>query len=386
MKNHSPCLPDPTQELLLKACLSPPNQAVACWKLWRTKTDIENLDYGSFRLLPLLYKNLQTAGVEAEKLLKYRSVYRHFWYKNRLYLHRLGQFLEQYNRSGADLPLLLKGIPLVLNYYSDPGLRPMSDIDIMVAESDLPIAFNLLEENGWIAEKQLPDRPTPFWLQVERECHFKNQAGIEIDLHWNLALENNYVKDDNRGYFQRGRKVSVGAGRAIIPDATDLLYHVIIHGMRWNVVHPLRWIPDVMVILKHDGDEIDWNRIFSMAQRDHFNVCLKKAVQYLTTIEMENLIPPHVRRLLICLNFDIWETLEFWFFSRYIEILGGLPEVYFLAYRYSLKSSGWRNKWIAFTKFILYKWGLQHPYQLPGEIILRLGRRLKAAIKNKTSV
>jgi len=386
MKRNSHCLPDSTQELLLNACLSSPDQAVVSWKLWKAKTDIENLDFGSFRLLPLLYRNLQSAGIEAQMLRRYRSVYRYFWYKNRLYLHLLGEFLTQYNRAGADLPLLLKGIPLILNYYSDPGLRPMSDIDIMVPEKDLPVAFSLLEQNGLTADKRLPVRPSSLWLEVEKGCHFKNQSGIEVDLHWNLLPESNYLKDENSRYIQRGREVEVGAGKAKIPDATDLLYHVCAHGMKWNVVHPLRWIPDVMVILERDGERIDWDRVVSAVRRDRFTLRFKKAFEYLAVTGTTDRIPFRVKDLFARLEPGKWEIPEFWFLGHRMEILGDLPADLFLAYRHTLKNPGRKNRWMIFARFIGRKWRVKHFSQLLREIGVRLKRRLKAAIERTDSI
>jgi hypothetical protein len=382
VKKHTSWQPDATQELLLKAALMPPEAAVDCWQRWQGRTDIEKLDYASFRLLPLLYKNLQSAGVEAAALARYRSVYRHFWYKNKLYLHRLGGFLERYNHSGASPLLLLKGVPLILNYYADPGLRPMADIDILISEDDLQAAFAILQESGWVAEKQLPERPTSLWLLAERECHFRNREGMEIDLHWNLLQESFQGKDEINACIGRGREVSISAGIALVPDATDLFYHVLIHGVRWNSVHPLRWIPDVKVILERDGEQIEWNRIIDMARRDHLVLRLKWAIQYLLVLGMGNLIPSMSRRIIVNLEHEIWEIPEFWFISRRNEIWGDFPGLCFQAYRYSRKSSGWRKRWRAAIGFVLCRWRIRNLYHLPMEVMRRLRRRFIALIKN----
>ena len=381
MKKHASWQPDATQELLLKAALMPPEAAVDCWQRWQGRTDIEKLDYASFRLLPLLYKNLQSAGIEGTALVRYRSVYRHFWYKNKLYLHRLGGFLERYNQTGAELPLLLKGVPLILNYYSDPGLRPMADIDILIREDDLQVAFATLQESGWVAEKQLPDRTTSLWLLAERECHFRNREGMEIDLHWNLLQESFLGKDEINACIGRGREVTISAGMALIPDATDLFYHVLSHGVRWNSVHPLRWIPDVKVILERDGGRIEWNRIIDMARRDHLGLRLKRAIQYLSVLGMGNLIPAVSRRIMVNLEYENWEIPEFWFTSHRNEIWGDFPELCFQAYRYSRKSSGWGKCCGDFIKFILCRWHVHSLYLLPLEIMRRLRRRFMALMK-----
>ena len=51
-------LPTKEQELLLKAALLKGEEAIKAWHEWKTCVDIEFIDHGSNRLLPLLYFNL----------------------------------------------------------------------------------------------------------------------------------------------------------------------------------------------------------------------------------------------------------------------------------------------------------------------------------------
>ena len=95
--------PDAVQELLLKACLSSPAECIPFWQEWESKCDIDTIDFGSMRLLPMLYLNLKKAGVQKDRLIRYRSVYRHHWYRNRIYLHKTGQILAELNKLGWSL-------------------------------------------------------------------------------------------------------------------------------------------------------------------------------------------------------------------------------------------------------------------------------------------
>src|SRR5947208_1037833 len=57
------CWPTAQQELLLRAVLAKGEQALTAWQEWKADIDIENLDEGSTRLLPLLCRNLKNEGV-----------------------------------------------------------------------------------------------------------------------------------------------------------------------------------------------------------------------------------------------------------------------------------------------------------------------------------
>ena len=52
------------QELLLRASLLKTKEAVSAWDEFKSSVDINRIDYGSLRMLPLLYKNFDnTTGI-----------------------------------------------------------------------------------------------------------------------------------------------------------------------------------------------------------------------------------------------------------------------------------------------------------------------------------
>jgi len=80
--NEGDCWPTREQELLLRAALLQGNDAINAWHEWKSSVDIEQLDQGSYRLLPLLYRSLHIDGVEDPLMNKLKGVYRMTWYKN----------------------------------------------------------------------------------------------------------------------------------------------------------------------------------------------------------------------------------------------------------------------------------------------------------------
>src|SRR5215470_12661875 len=123
--------PTPRQELLLKAALLEGEAAVEAWESWRANTDIHRLDQGSYRMLPLLYRNLQKHEIKDPVMEKLKGVYRHTWYKNQILFSRMAAILRSFQEAGIDV-MVLKGTALVLLHYKDYGLRPMNDFDVLV--------------------------------------------------------------------------------------------------------------------------------------------------------------------------------------------------------------------------------------------------------------
>src|SRR5215469_14327441 len=80
--DESGCWPTPLQELLLRAAVMRGPVAVEAWGKWKHTVNIEAVDFGSHRMLPLLYRNLLRHGISDPLLARLKSAYRYYWYQN----------------------------------------------------------------------------------------------------------------------------------------------------------------------------------------------------------------------------------------------------------------------------------------------------------------
>src|SRR5262245_12445960 len=109
-------------------------ESLTAWRRTTHMADLDRLDPGSIRLLPLLYRRLERDGAQDEIARKLKGVYRHAWYGNQLRLRDAALVAGELRRRGTE-PMLLKGAALTLLHYRDYGLRPMEDVDILVRTS-----------------------------------------------------------------------------------------------------------------------------------------------------------------------------------------------------------------------------------------------------------
>ena len=86
--------PTPEQQWMLRAAILPGQSGLEAWDKWVACADIDHLDLGSFRLIPLLYRNLRRLGVEHELLGRFRGIHRRAWYENQMALQRLSGLLR----------------------------------------------------------------------------------------------------------------------------------------------------------------------------------------------------------------------------------------------------------------------------------------------------
>ncbi|MFI5324260.1 MAG: hypothetical protein ACHQ6U_12215, partial [Thermodesulfobacteriota bacterium] len=63
-RSYGGCWPTTEQEFLLRACISPGPEAVDAFLKWKSLAYINCSDPGSYRLFPLLYRNLLSHGVD----------------------------------------------------------------------------------------------------------------------------------------------------------------------------------------------------------------------------------------------------------------------------------------------------------------------------------
>jgi len=245
------------QELLLKAALLSGKDALDAWNKWQDKTDWEkHLDQGSFRLLPLLYTNLQKHGVDDPVMGKLKGIYRQAWSKNQTLFHEMAGVVDALQSAGIKT-LLLKGAPLSLLYYKNNGSRPMADIDVLVPLKQVRQACELLQNAGWIPFPPVSE----FDLIFGHAVQMKNNFGKEFDLHWRPfnGCGDEYEKD----FWDSALPVKLANVNSLAPNTTNMLFHVIIHGMAWNPVPSIRWIADAITVINADDFSIDWQKLIN---------------------------------------------------------------------------------------------------------------------------
>ncbi len=269
--------PNDNQKLLLKAALLQGDQALAAWESWSKNWKIEEyLDNGSFRLLPLLYRNLVGLKVKSPLMQVLKGIYKQAWYRNQNLFKDTEIVLNLLRGEGAEV-ILLKGTALTLAYYRDMGVRPMSDLDVMVPREKAPEVIALLEANGWQAE-------FPHYLEYNlkygRSMMFRNAEGFECDVHWSPLFESvNHTDADD--FWREAVDLEFKGIKVKSLCPTDALLHTLVHGLKWNPEPPIRWVADAVTILQAPAHQIDWQRFVSKVRQFKVLIQVRKAFVFL---------------------------------------------------------------------------------------------------------
>lgn len=275
--------PSRQQELLLKAGLQSGKEAYESWKEWTSQVSPNNIDPGSYRVLPLAVGNLESMGMKDPVLSRFKGLRRKTWYKNQLLFHSLKRVLASFREEGIQA-MLLKGTALNFLYYKDFSLRPQNDVDILIPPESVSTAFRILTASGWKIDGTLRKGIRRENLNVHNACHFGNGMAAWIDLHWHAVRECVYPGAD-RDYWKYAHPLKIDGEEAYVMSPEDLIYcsciHAVTHSAGWSTLSSVNWVADVMFILKRSDGEIDFQRMVEHAQNHNMVLPLRRGMRYL---------------------------------------------------------------------------------------------------------
>lgn len=178
----------------------------------------------------------------------------------RLVLPRLGALgLQPLADAGLE-PLVWKGAALVERYPA-PGLRPMDDVDVVVAPDRVDDAVRVLRDGGWT--------PLPVRGDDHHDIAFAHPdvPGLPLELHRELttARERSHRLSAAELWRRRVPQSIAGADVYGLP-AEDELVAIAAHAAKpFHVYARLLWSVDLAVVAR--DTTIDWDRVAAIAAR-----------------------------------------------------------------------------------------------------------------------
>lgn len=169
------------------------------------------------------------------------------------YMEEMKQLFKDFTSQGISF-IPLKGLVL-RNLYPIPEMRTMGDADILVLESDMKIAREILSEMGY--KKESTD---------SKHIHFSHKTRLSIELHFSLITKGTLSKNLNsfEADVWKNAKMSYVLGMASnILSPEDQLLHLILH----MAVHlssggfGLRQLCDLFLFIEKNNKNINWDYI-----------------------------------------------------------------------------------------------------------------------------
>ncbi|MBD2183003.1 nucleotidyltransferase family protein [Aerosakkonema funiforme] len=356
------------QELLLLAALQQGKDATDAWQQWKTTVDIEDIDPESYRLLPLLYRNLSVHGVEDSEMVRLKGVYRRRWYENQLLVSKITELLR-YFQDAAIETLILKDVALLLHYYQDDGLHPIDIFDIFVRWADGDAAIALLNKLGWKLKEKVPDKI----LSKLSVITFVDDSGKILNLYRHIYW---YPWQENTDFGSGAIATQIKDLSTYVFNPTYQLLQLCQQGTIWHLVPPIRLVADGMTIINSFADSIDWDVIVADAEKYRFILPLQKMVAILSELLLAP-IPGEIIKKVRDLKPSAFELME-----ERVSAGEPLPVIKTFIIRYSqylksVQSSGLKFKIMGFPKYLQEVWGLDNLWSVPFQVTLKGMKRIR---------
>jgi hypothetical protein len=372
---------DPLHERMLRVALIRDGRAGERWRSLRREIDLDHFwDGKALDFLPLVYRALVDEGSDDPDLPRLRGVHRRTWMANQLRFQSLAGALRLLGAASIET-LLLKGSAWALTAYSDVGLRPMHDCDVVVRPDAVEGALAALTAGGWRPRGPLARNH----VTRHQEIDVVDADAWVIDLHWHVARWLVPGGEDwtaDAPYWTRSVPLEMAGVATRALDPTDALLHAVIHGARGGWRESPQWIPDA-VFIERRAASIEWDRLVDIAVARELALPVRAGLEYLRA-EFEVPVPLEVleqldvrtsarsRRLFARAGRGMTPTR--------VEtcLLGPLAPTY----RFWITESAPMDRRAAartFPGWLADHWGVESPWSLPQATMQRVVARLSGA-------
>ena len=275
--------PTRVHEAALRAALLPAPASLDAWGTLRELTNnLDRLDAATFRMLPMVYRNLSTQGLEEAELGPLKGIYRQAWYRNRLSVSAAMRAVTALRAAGVE-PVALKGLGLIATAYPEPALRPMHDVDLLIQPPGFRRAADALMATEW---KPLRGARADYFrrIRVFHALPLLGPGDLEVDLHRYMLEEDCYPAAD-ANLFRRLVTGRVGDDLVTTLGPEDHVINACVHGTRWDPVPALRWVLDAVTVVRVAGTAFDWEYLAEESIRRRVTLSMSAALEFAAGFE-----------------------------------------------------------------------------------------------------
>ncbi len=213
-------------------------------------------------IAPVVRKNLTASKnvckIPESIISRLNQVYFKILSRNILLTTHFKNIIAAFSEKNIEV-IALKGMYLSELIYQNIGLRPMSDIDLLVKKTDAETCRDILLKLGHTDQEV-----TPSELIKETEKHFAPlvKDNISVEIHHKLHNEQYGYTINTDDFWKNANPVFLHGVSSLALSPNDLLIHLCIHLDSHNAISniQLRHISDIVNILEFFKDKLDWQK------------------------------------------------------------------------------------------------------------------------------
>lgn len=157
----------------------------------------------------------------------------------------------------------LRGLALAEDLFTDPSLRPMGDIDLLIQRDDLTGVSGILRELGYEQMDRRPGYAHDFYYTAK---FIKDRHGwIITEPHWSIAYPPFLGRFDMDAVWTRCRRGKVVGLDTWLLSREDVLLNLCFHLVHEGREAPLLRHLEIDRLIRTQGPGLDWSIIVSAA-------------------------------------------------------------------------------------------------------------------------
>src|SRR5574340_486961 len=186
---------------------------------------------------------------------------------NRLHAQALTTALSLLEAQGIH-PVLLKGLALAHEYYVDPALRAVNDIDLLLPSTEIAAAADALIDGGYSLLGSVQDLSSPPPAEVRLLAPASPGMRTLVELHHahvGRLPERGPIRDaELAGLDRADHAVSIDGRLVHVPSPGDTLSYLSRHFARHlfeastSRPLPLKWVADILALVERHAAQPGW--------------------------------------------------------------------------------------------------------------------------------
>ena len=218
------------------------------------------------RLAPLVYRRLSGERVDSAPepvIAALESRSQSVTFRNLNMMRTLQRTVDLFEEHGIRA-LPYKGPSLSAVVHDDVAFRGSKDLDVLLPETDVLAARDLLLENGFRPKQPLTGREMRTKLRGSRHVSVVNEDNIRIELHWRITGGRFPFDVDFERMWRNRTLIDVGNGTIPMISPDELVILLAVHGNHhcWS---ELAWLCDFTGVI--ETYDFDWSERLRSASR-----------------------------------------------------------------------------------------------------------------------
>jgi len=214
--------------------------------------------------------------------------------------------------------IVLKGASLLETVYKNIGLRPMSDVDLLVEKKDLSKIKSILYEVGYRKPDYLDQESLE---KFGGEIHLCKKGGVFLDIHTNLSQYERFCNilriDSDEEIWTKSKRYKTSEGELRTLNPAHLIMHLCMHhALAHSFVGLFRFCDIRETVLAYQED-IDWHDFIVKVKR--FKI--KKIIYYSLFFNQELFGQLVSEDILEALKPNRWQSILIDFFISKKKVL-----------------------------------------------------------------